>query len=638
MSTFKHLNSWKNFKTFISLTRIFYLATSPPPMLKMKFTAAICNLVTAFLAVDATRNKRPEVVFFKIADSSSSLKYANLQVSVDTADLRHQITYLCNTVQLLKDNLQAEDNSISLQLIEHRIIRCAKLKERAVVLDTMRHQLPAGRVTKRAVFTILAMLIFTAAIGATSYGVYSAIANNNLSDKVSTLTAVSALNNEWTGKQEAYQSYLGRAVEHLARYVQADHKTAEEAELDDHAMDVAEDNLVNAENTMSAAINNRLHLSTLSLIDAATAEQEIVNFAEARGLTPLAKFRSDWIQQETSFKMNNNGFDIFIHVPLIPQDGELFIFQLVHLPMDLGDGLNLQLSTDATYLAINAKEDRFRAMTSDDLSRCKKRGTFFVCAYQNVLRIAPDVEQIKAATNLPKDDAICLWSLFRHLYTVARQSCRFTIATSARSVVQLTTSKFLVFTSEQQRAEIFCPNETSAAITFFPANEITAIDVEPGCTVTTDTHQFASADSAFRQDTDFYTKHNAWPKDEEVTAEPFVFSKYKQLVDEINPVITRHGADYDDFQRAINSRKMKDEKDTNSLLTWLSSTIGTITVLACIFLAVYMIICRAPTTPSPATTVVIPPGQSTSASAPPAYSATVEKAKHQMFPQAAMHP
>ena len=586
--------------------------------------------------------KRPEVLFYKVGETSSSIEYANVGLSVDTEGLRQHVYNLCRTIDDLKEKRKHPKNSIAAQKIEHKIIRCKGLFHRVNNIHLLRSTLPSGSSKfkyKRAIFTFFVLAILAAVVGGAAYGIYRNEELKNMSGNINTLTAIEADHLEASQRMDGDHKYLARAVKHLMTNIAWDRGNTETSEIDRHVLDAAEERIKIVEDTIQSAFSNRIHVSTLRLFNQTFAAEQLIEHASKRSLIPLAKFRSDWMQQEASFIMTKTGFKIFLHIPLMPQDGGMFIFQHVKLPIDLGDGYDLNINLDYKYLAVNGDESLFRLMTDTDLNNCNQRGSFFSCPLHNILSVAPNKKHIAKQTNLEHDSAICMWALYAHLYAVARQSCRFTVATSRPAVIQLAPTKFIIYNKISHEGRITCSNLSLTTKRSFPAHQISVLDLPAGCTARTETHHFTASDAGFSVDMDMYTKSYTWHTDQKITDVPFDVKRYLQLAEMMDPAITpEKGTDWHALGRRI-KQLQHEEKEAASpwavFSTWAGTTIGSTALALMLLMIVYMLACRNKTTPNQQPVYIPQPAQQQPLilpAGPPAYNnPEMRKARNIIF-------
>ena len=574
--------------------------------------------------------KRPEVLFYKLGETSSSIEYANVGLTVDTVSLRVHVYNICANIRDLKHKRNHWANSNEAQRMEHKLIRCNGLLRRVDNINSLRANLPntRNRRYKRAIFTFFVLAILAAVVGGAAYGIYRNEELKNMSGNINTLTAIEADHLQASQRMDGDHKYLARVVKQLANNIAQDTGNAETAQLDKHALDAAEDRIKIIEDTIQAAFTKRIHVSTLRLFNQTIAANHLESHAASRGLIPLAKFRSDWMQQEASFIMTTTGFQIFLHIPLMPEDGGMFIFQHVKLPIDLGDGFDLNIKSEYNYLAVNGDETLFRPMTESDLNKCNQRGSFFACPMHNILSVAPEKKAITKQSNLEHDAATCIWSLYAHLYSVARKTCRFSVATTRPAVIQLAPTRFLLYNKVSHEGRITCSNTSLSTKRSFPAHQISIVDLPAGCSARTDTHQFTSSDAGFSVDMDKYTKSYTWPEDQTITEEPFDVKRYRKLADMADQVITpEKGTDWHALERRITQLKREEEKESNPwtvISKWAGTTIGSTALAIMLIMLVYFLLCKnqnAQNQPAPAptmSTVYVP-----QPTAPPAYNNSV---------------
>ncbi|MCK5806018.1 MAG: hypothetical protein KAI66_24515, partial [Lentisphaeria bacterium] len=264
-----------------------------------------------------------------------------------------------------------------------------------------------------------------------------------------------------------------------------------------------------AEEALAAVLSGKLSQSALSTMDVYRISEAIREFAEPKGLTPLATFFTAWLQLPASFVSTPTGFSLLLHIPMVHQGSEMNIFRKENLPLPMSAEYNLEIDSHYDYLAVSADGQRFRALSRADLEDCTKIGDFYACVRGNVARKPPKGD---AWTMPGKDPEVCIWALYSQEYDLAKRRCDMHVSARINAVRQLSPGTFVVSTNDAHQGRISCRDHGNETRRTFSAGRTTTITLQPGCLAETDSHAFAGVDSGFSRSTDDWTVSFTWPE------------------------------------------------------------------------------------------------------------------------------
>ena len=276
------------------------------------------------------------------------------------------------------------------------------------------------------------------------------------------------------------------------------------------ALDVIEARLNMFDQAIMAGLMGRLSPSVLLEVDTARVTARIERIAKSRGMVQLANHLSDWLQFEATLVATKEGADIILHVPLVDDAAIMHIYQFHPLPIPLGHDLHLSLDpAPFTYLAVDRRMEKFRALTLAQLQACRSVGLFRLCDFGSVVRHAPKTED-----QWPDhiDGELCLFALMAREFRLAGRVCTSHIGSQEAALVQLGPSTFASYSTTADRGTVEC-HGTSASHLAFTIGNLSKISLPFGCTAMTNTHTFSSADDSLTRDDDdaYVALEYEWP-------------------------------------------------------------------------------------------------------------------------------
>ena len=177
------------------------------------------------------------------------------------------------------------------------------------------------------------------------------------------------------------------------------------------------------------------------------------------------------------------------------------IFQCIDLPMPIGNGVFLSLSSDHDTLVISTDSSLFRTTTSTEMGDDSIRlGDFYACPLGNVARRSPTEENTAAHID---DIELCLWSLFISKPAIANEACTKTITRLIPKAIQVSACQFITYGASSGN-NITC--RRSGLGTNFKTTAFGHLSHPLGCEARSETFEISSGDAGF-------TRHKlAWPQ------------------------------------------------------------------------------------------------------------------------------
>jgi hypothetical protein len=226
----------------------------------------------------------------------------------------------------------------------------------------------------------------------------------------------------------------------------------------------------------------------------------------------VAKFFTDWLQIPTSFVATEVGDDIMLHVPLIREGSEMNIHRHIRLPIPITTEYQLEISSPLEYIAVNSDGSLYKTISQQEMADCRQMGDFFACERGNTARKSPVTHGVKRDLyEDDKDEALCLYALFKQEYVLANRTCQRHISKRTSDVVQLSPTTFAVYNAVPHQGIIKCRNTSAPYKKSFSAHDLVLLDLPSGCRAETRSHVFSSGDAGFTRDTGEWMVHYSWP-------------------------------------------------------------------------------------------------------------------------------
>ncbi len=301
----------------------------------------------------------------------------------------------------------------------------------------------------------------------------------------------------------------------------------------DHVLlvcDVADKQVHVMESTMQAAMEGHASVAAFTQLDYGTVALKVERDARAVGLEPVARHLSDYLQMETSFIADEDGFSTMVHVPLIDMKSALTIWEHHILPIPVSDGLYVNMGpTELTHLAVTQDHKLYRAMTRAEFNTCRRVGEFYLCDRGLVVTKAPKEDEAPPPW---KDPALCLFALYARRFTLAKEVCRKRIGGTDSAMRMVSPNAFGIYAGKAHRGLVTCHGDEPGKLDTksFTASGLSKITLPNGCSAETDTHIFAAADDGFnRAETDYIVAY-VWPFDPLTLTQGLDTKKFSEIL------------------------------------------------------------------------------------------------------------
>jgi Baculovirus F protein len=207
--------------------------------------------------------------------------------------------------------------------------------------------------------------------------------------------------------------------------------------------------------------------------------------AEALGYRLLITTVADIFQCETSFITRNGAIEVFVHIPMAYRYDELTLHEYIPIPFRISPSTDLSIRPDKRVLGISTNGRRFKAMHLEDLSRCTHMGQTYLCQEESVYRRPDDnVDRNKDTTKRINDEE-CLYYLFQQDYPGINRTCPVHLLRPTNSARVISPNRYITTNLVPHRGTITCRN---GSISYFTADTVSIINLEPGCIAETSTH------------------------------------------------------------------------------------------------------------------------------------------------------
>ena len=250
---------------------------------------------------------------------------------------------------------------------------------------------------------------------------------------------------------------------------------------------------------LDSAAHGTLASVAMSRFDLRKASDDIHRRARELKMTPLAQSFGQLLQAPVSLFRKGRGFEIIIHIPLVPltDNGEMdqmTIFKFSDLPIALNKDLQVRVAPGRPkFLVVSPKTRHWRTMSYEELSECTKMGTFFVCPLNGVMRRPlPDERGSKLS------DADCLYHLFSGQFKGASSACNAEVSLIDLHLMQVGPYDFTGVSSSGNPVlgEMKCPHSDDFVGSIM-INNLTSFSLPPSCRIVFPNHVAYASDRSF---------------------------------------------------------------------------------------------------------------------------------------------
>jgi hypothetical protein len=217
---------------------------------------------------------------------------------------------------------------------------------------------------------------------------------------------------------------------------------------------------------------------------------------------------SDLFQIETSYMHDGRDVKLLLHVPMVPAESVLRLFQLLPFPLPFTDSHFLMPDPANQILALSSGVDRLSVeMSVANLLSCHRINSAYLCERHGVLR-----RQLNTT---------CLGSLYIQDFNGAMTLCEMRIVEHTETVLQMQDNWYLVYSPIAFTGYVICLNNSNSEV--FIKTGPNRIFVSPSCRMRLKHHVLIS-DFSLRLDS--VIKHYEWDLDE------IAFSPEERLLSE----------------------------------------------------------------------------------------------------------
>jgi len=205
---------------------------------------------------------------------------------------------------------------------------------------------------------------------------------------------------------------------------------------------------------------------------------------------------SNLFQIETSYIHNGQDVNLILHVPMVPPDSILRLFQLHPFPLPFTDSHFIMSDPANQIFAISSGVDRFSIkMSVANLMSCHRINSAYLCERHGVMR--------------RELNSTCLGSLYLQDFIGATNLCEMRIVEQVETVPQLQDNWYLVYSSVAFISYIICLNNSNLEV--FMKTGPKWVYISPSCRMHLKDHMLVS-DFSLRLDS--IIKHYEWDLDE----------------------------------------------------------------------------------------------------------------------------
>jgi hypothetical protein len=217
---------------------------------------------------------------------------------------------------------------------------------------------------------------------------------------------------------------------------------------------------------VQAAQNRRLSVDLLSADQLKKLFKKLGTMAKKINNRLLIEKPSDLFQLEVSYISDGQDIHLLIHVPTVPKEGLLDLFQLHPFPLPLDANYSLIPVVEHNVLALTSDYRKYHAqLSTTTLMGCQKVSQVYICERHGVL--------------IKELNQTCVGALYLQDYESAQRLCQITVTPTQEIVFQLLGSWFLIFSPVIFTSDVHCANGTRSR--FFIPEGITKHHLSPGC-------------------------------------------------------------------------------------------------------------------------------------------------------------
>ena len=227
---------------------------------------------------------------------------------------------------------------------------------------------------------------------------------------------------------------------------------------------------------------HRLSPALINTIQLEAIYEDAKRAGLAKGLTIASTVPEDIFRFETSHLIFENGtLRIFVHMPSYRTNGLMQLMEYLKIPLSLGGSSRFILPVpEAELLAISTTQNLYRPISKSELNACTRVAELHYCRQDNFLD--------------KRFHESCLVALYLGDHVKIGQNCRVKIQPTQDYLVQLNATTFVLYQHERSYIDLECSGRKEAPYSFVGVRKVT---IQPGCTVSTRSFVFESAQGVF---------------------------------------------------------------------------------------------------------------------------------------------
>jgi Baculovirus F protein len=243
---------------------------------------------------------------------------------------------------------------------------------------------------------------------------------------------------------------------------------------------------------VQAAQYHRLSVDLLSAEQLKKLFKKLASMAKKLNNRLLIEKPSDLFQLEVSYISDGQDIHLLIHVPTVPKEGLLDLFQLHPFPLPLNKNHSLIPVVENNVLALTTDYRKYHTqLSTTTLMGCQKVSQVYICERHGVL--IKDLNQT------------CVGALYLQDYEAAQHLCQIAVTPTKEIVFQLLGNWFLIFSPSIFTSDVNCANGTRSR--FFIPEGISKHHLSAGCQAEFKSHVMFS-NNAVRLESDIL--HFEW--------------------------------------------------------------------------------------------------------------------------------
>jgi hypothetical protein len=248
---------------------------------------------------------------------------------------------------------------------------------------------------------------------------------------------------------------------------------------------------------VQAAQYHRLSVDLLTAVQLKKLFKKLSGLAKKLNNQLLIQRPSDLFQLEVSYFSDGQDVYLLLHVPSVPKEGLMDLFQLHPFPLPIDANFSLIPIVENNVLALTPDYRKYHTqLSTTNLMDCLKVNQVYVCERHGVL-----MKQLNQT---------CVGALYLQDYEAAQVMCQIKVTPTQEIVFQLLSNWFLIFSPVTFTSDVHCANGTRSR--FFIPTGVSKHHLSAGCHADFKQHVLFS-NNAVRLDSDIL--HFEWQWEEQ---------------------------------------------------------------------------------------------------------------------------